>query len=94
MKVWLVRSACRKIAEAEAVIHETPKRVWACLPDGHRHVLGCSAFVTRRSAEMRKLGMLRAIVESKRMAAMWCTRGIYASAEMQLRWYKGSGVLQ
>lgn len=83
----------RRILEITATIVVCEKQTWAELDLGYetrRHLLGTSAFFTRKAAEVRKLGELR------KLAAVtmpeWHAAGQMAGrARQQLRDYEKSG---
>jgi hypothetical protein len=81
----------RKIREVKAVIVVCDKWTWADVA-GKRYLLGTSAFFTRKAAEVRKLGVLRKLAET-RMPYYHPAARIADLAQMQLNEYKNHGTI-
>ena len=88
--VFLVKGT-RRIRPVTADILVCDKMTWARIGT-RRFLLGTSAFFTRKSAEVRKLGELRKL--AKVYGGSWSFQRIVAAARDQLREYEATGQLQ
>ena len=91
-KVFIVRNALARIRETEVEIVCGPKMTWA-LRGGKRHLLGTTAFFTRKAAEVRKLGLLRKVADNPVLDNIRNTMYMRHDAIEQLKAYKETGVL-
>lgn len=91
-RVFVTIRPTAPIREWNAEIHVCKMMTWAELPSGRRCLLGTTAFFTRKSAEVRKLGMLRKVVATTALRFLHPT--LYDNAVRQLNEHMYTGRLQ
>jgi hypothetical protein len=67
VKVFLMNPArpLRRVRQIDCAIKVCARTVWAIEPDGRRHLMGSSAFLTQPAAERAQRGCVQRVIDDK-----------------------------